>query len=122
LTDVAYGMTVAESRNTKVAFLLGAEFSIYLGWNLFTALAILLGDRLINPAWDHLDFIASLTFFALLVMVTRSWFDSLVALFAMILTLICVSLGLGSVTLLVVVLITMLCVLLVSRFQEEHTT
>lgn len=102
LTDVAYGVTISHGQKASVIFLIGAEMSIFFIWNISTGLANLLGDKFVNPLWDHLDFIAPLTFFALLVTLVKSRFDTLIALVAIGLTAFFVTTGFGSMSILLV--------------------
>jgi len=105
LTDFAYGVTVAQSRNTTLPFLLGVEASVFLAWNLATGAVILF-----NPVIDRfdglrLDFIVPLTFFLLLVTSLKSRLDVVVAACALAIAVISGFLGAGSVAVLLVSLL-----------------
>jgi predicted branched-subunit amino acid permease len=102
LTDSAYGVTIAARENPNFAFLFGAELSLFLGWNLSTALGILVGHLVTIPAWAHLDFLAPLTFFILLTSSLKTWSDVVVAAFSVATAIVCLSMQLGSITILIV--------------------
>lgn len=102
LTDAAYGLTIAQGANMSVPFLLGAELGIFVGWNGATAVAQIFGGLFGDLSRLHLDFVVPLTFFALLVTIVRKRTDLVVALCAVTLSVICVKIGLGSVTVLAV--------------------
>lgn len=104
LTDSAYGITVAngEKENTSFLFLWGAELSMFLIWNLFTVLGLLLGHLISVPSGVHLDFVGPLTFFILLVLTLKTRLDLGVALISVAITLICLWLQLGSATIFIV--------------------
>lgn len=70
LTDEAYGVTIAHfnspGRNRhRHWFLLGAGLTLWIGWQVSTAVGIFLGGQI--PAGWSLDFIGRLVFLALLV-------------------------------------------------------
>lgn len=46
LSDAAYGLTMAAGTNQTIGFLLGAEASLFIAWNGFTAAAVLAGSVL----------------------------------------------------------------------------
>jgi predicted branched-subunit amino acid permease len=102
LTDSTYAMTVAADNHLNIDFLFGAELSLFIAWNLFTAVGLLVGGLLVLPPWMPLDFIVPLTFFVLLVSSTKSWLDVAVVLISALLALGCLSIQLGGLTLLVV--------------------
>lgn len=102
LTDAAYGLTIAQGANMSVAFLMGTQLSIWVGWNGATAIALIFGGLFGDLSHLHLDFVVPLTFFALLATILRKRTDLLVALCAVALSVICVKVGLGSVTVLAV--------------------
>lgn len=102
LTDSAYGLTVADVSNLNFSFLFGAELSMFLIWNLFTAFGIGLGHLLIDPSVAHLDFVAPLTFFVLLVSTAKTRLDVGVAVISAAGALLCLAMGLGSLTVFVV--------------------
>jgi predicted branched-subunit amino acid permease len=56
LSDGAYALSVA-SEALDFDFLIGAELSMFVAWNLFTALGILMGGFIVLPVWMPLDFI-----------------------------------------------------------------
>lgn len=71
LTDGAFG--VAAGRGAlKLAVLLGAGVSMYLAWNIGTALGLLAGDILPASVRSGLDLIVPLMFLAVLVPLIRS--------------------------------------------------
>ena len=98
LTDAAYGLIIAHESNETSAFLLGAELSMFVVWNLFTAFGVLLGHIITIPADAHLDFVAPMTFFVLLVSLTKTRLALAVAIIAAAITWICLTLQLGSAT------------------------
>lgn len=102
MTDGAYGVTIAEGRKSSVAFLLGAELSVFLAWNACTALALWLGQTVLIPASAHLDFAAPLTFLILLVCTVRTRSEWIVAVLSALAALVCFTLGFGSSTVLIV--------------------
>src|SRR5262249_52786187 len=71
LTDGAYGVALAVGR-LRLPVLLGAGFSMFVGWNLGTALGALAGQALPDPGRLGVDFVAPLTFLAVLVPLVRS--------------------------------------------------
>lgn len=102
LTDSVYGVTIVAGTSASFSWLFGAGLSLFVAWNVFTAAGILIGHLLIIPATAHLDLVAPLTFSALLVSVLRSKLDILVAIVSAIGAILCLSLHLGSGTILVV--------------------
>jgi len=120
LTDTIYGITIAERRNENFAFLLGAELSLFLCWNGFTALAILFGHNFIDFQAAHLDFVAPLTFFVLLISVFKSRLDMMIAVLAVVVTGLCLSAGLGSMTLILVAIGVPLIGVGISGFQKRQ--
>ena len=96
LTDAAYGVTAANDKGGNLSFLLGAELSMFVAWNLFTGVGLWLGRVVIIPPEAQLDFVVPLTFFLLLVLVTRTRLDLLVALVSVGLALAFSKLGLGN--------------------------
>jgi 4-azaleucine resistance transporter AzlC len=81
LTDEAYGVSVARGART-FPFVLGAELSLYLTWNLATLAGALLGGVIPDPEKLGVDFVFPLAFLALLVPLLRRRLDVLVALLA----------------------------------------
>lgn len=81
LTDEAFGVVVAAGART-FPFLLGAELSLYLIWNLSTLAGSLLGGAVPDPEALGLDVIFPLAFLALLVPLLRRPIDVAVALFS----------------------------------------
>ncbi len=81
LTDEAFGVVVSAGRR-DVPFLLGAEISLYVSWNLSTAAGAWLGGSVADPAALGLDVIFPLTFLALLVPLVRGRVELLVAIVA----------------------------------------
>jgi len=81
LTDEAYGVSVARGART-FAFVLGAELSLFLTWNLATFAGALLGGVIPDPERLGVDFVFPLAFLALLVPLLRRRVDVLVAVAA----------------------------------------
>jgi 4-azaleucine resistance transporter AzlC len=103
LTDSVYGLTMAEE-NADAAFLAGAASSLYFAWNFFTLVGLLAGQVFINPAALHLDFITPLTFAVLLAAALNSRRDTGTAAVAVMIALVCLVSGAGSLTLPVAVI------------------
>jgi 4-azaleucine resistance transporter AzlC len=78
LTDEAYGMALAEPR-PSFAYLLGAELSIFVPWNLFTLAGSLIGQGLPDPHRLGVDFVFPLAFLVLLVPMLRGSVEIAVA-------------------------------------------
>jgi 4-azaleucine resistance transporter AzlC len=78
LTDEAFGVVLAAG-STSAGFLFGAELSLYLAWNLATAVGALLGGLVPDPEALGLDIVFPLAFLALLVPLIRRPLDLLVA-------------------------------------------
>lgn len=78
LTDEAYGVVLAEPR-PSVAYLLGAELSCFVPWNLFTFAGSLMGQGLPDPARLGVDFVFPLAFLAMLVPMLRGKVEVAVA-------------------------------------------
>ncbi|WP_420594763.1 AzlC family ABC transporter permease [Deinococcus sp.] len=66
LTDEAYGMAV-NAPGLNLAYLLGAELSLYTVWNVFTLLGSLLGAVLPNPEQLGVGIVFPLAFLGLLI-------------------------------------------------------
>lgn len=81
LTDEAYGVSVARGART-FPFVLGAELSLYLVWNLATLAGALLGGVIPDPEKLGVDFVFPLAFLALLIPLLRRRVDVLVAVVA----------------------------------------
>lgn len=78
LTDEAFGV-VSASRERTFPFLLGAEVSLFVSWNLATFAGTLLGAAVPDPARLGVDLIFPLAFLALLVPLIKDRVDLLVA-------------------------------------------
>ena len=78
LTDEAFGV-VAASRERSFAFLLGAELSLFVTWNLATFGGALLGGAIPDPEKLGVDLIFPLAFLALLVPLVRTRAELIVA-------------------------------------------
>ncbi len=100
LTDGAYGITI--DKNPTFSFLLGAEISLFIAWNLFTALGVLLGHLIVISSSAQLNFVAPLTFFVLLISSLKTRTDVTVALISAVIAVLCLSMQLGSLTILIV--------------------
>ncbi len=79
LTDEAFGV-VAASREPSFPFLLGAELSLFMMWNLATLAGFVLGAAIPDPEQLGIDLIFPLAFLALLVPLLRTRADLAVAL------------------------------------------
>lgn len=79
LTDEAFGV-VAAARERSFPFLLGAELSLFVMWNLSTFGGFLLGAAIPDPEELGVDLIFPLAFLALLVPLVRTRTELLVAL------------------------------------------
>ena len=99
LTDGAYGVTAALGP-LRLPVLLGAGVSMYLGWNLGTALGSAAGQALPDPRQLGIDFVVPLTFLAVLVPLVRTRTAALVALVAGVATLLLARLVPGGIAVL----------------------
>jgi 4-azaleucine resistance transporter AzlC len=81
LTDEAYGVSVARGART-FPFVLGAELSLFLTWNVATLAGALLGGVIPDPERLGVDFVFPVAFLALLVPLLRRRADVVVAVFA----------------------------------------
>lgn len=81
LTDEAFGVAVVRGQRS-FAFLLGAELSVFVVWNLSTLAGSLLSGAVPNPTALGVDFIFPLAFLALLVPLLSGWRELAVAVFA----------------------------------------
>jgi 4-azaleucine resistance transporter AzlC len=81
LTDEAFGVMIA-SKERSFAFLLGAELSLFLSWNVATFVGALLGSNISDPAALGVDFVFPLAFLALLVPIIKARIELIVAIFA----------------------------------------
>jgi 4-azaleucine resistance transporter AzlC len=81
LTDESYAVTIRESRQGRAstAFFWGASLTLYVSWQVASALGIMLGDRIPDPTALGLDLIFPLTFLSLLLAVARNRRDWAVA-------------------------------------------
>ncbi len=80
LTDEAFGVAAAAERETSFWFLLGAELSLYLAWNIATGVGYVIGSALPDPATLGVDLVFPLAFVALLVPLLRTRVELVVAL------------------------------------------
>jgi predicted branched-subunit amino acid permease len=71
LTDGAYGVSAARGR-LRLPVLLGAGVSMFVAWNAGTALGAMAGHALPDPRRLGIDFVAPLTFVAVLVPLVRT--------------------------------------------------
>jgi 4-azaleucine resistance transporter AzlC len=71
LTDEAFGV-VAPQRAPTFGFVLGAELSVFVSWNLATLAGALLGSTIPDPAELGVDLVFPLAFLALLVPLVRT--------------------------------------------------
>ncbi|HVU79085.1 MAG TPA: AzlC family ABC transporter permease [Gaiellaceae bacterium] len=81
LTDEAYGVSIARGART-FGYVLGAELSLFVTWNLATFAGGLLGGVIPDPERLGVDFVFPVAFLALLVPLLRRRVDVLVALVA----------------------------------------
>lgn len=81
LTDEAYGVSIARGARSY-AFVLGAELSLFVTWNLATLGGALLGGVIPDPERLGIDFVFPVAFLALLVPLLRRRADVIVAVFA----------------------------------------
>lgn len=81
LTDGAYGIAVGAGP-LRLPVLLGAGVSMFVAWNLGTALGTLLGQAVLDPRRLGIDLVAPLSFLAVLVPLVRTRPMVLVALVA----------------------------------------
>jgi 4-azaleucine resistance transporter AzlC len=79
LTDESFGVVTAREERT-FAFLLGAELSLFLTWNVATLGGAVAGTAIADPAKLGLDLIFPLAFLALLVPLVRTRVELAVAL------------------------------------------
>jgi predicted branched-subunit amino acid permease len=86
LTDAAYGVAAARGP-LRLPVLLGAGVSMYLAWNLGTALGAVAGHVVPDARRLSLDFVATLAFLAVLVPLVRSHAAGLAVLVAGVATL-----------------------------------
>jgi 4-azaleucine resistance transporter AzlC len=81
LTDEAYGVSIAKGAHS-FRFVLGAELSLFLTWNLATLAGALLGGAIPDPEKLGVDFVFPIAFLALLVPLLRRRTDVVVAVVA----------------------------------------
>lgn len=120
LTDEAFGVVIASGR-TGFGFLLGAELSLYVIWNLSTLAGSLLGSAVPDPQALGLDVIFPLAFLALLVPLLRRPLDATVALFSGTAGLVAVRLMPGGLAILVVGVAGALLGAWLSRGEQPET-
>ena len=78
LTDEAFGVVAARQERT-FGFLLGAELSLFVTWNLATLAGALLGSAIPDPEEIGVDLVFPLAFLALLVPLVRTRVELAVA-------------------------------------------
>jgi len=81
LTDEAYGVSIAR-RTDSYRFVLGAELSLFITWNIATLAGALLGGSIPDPEKLGVDFVFPVAFIALLVPLLRGRAEVAVAVFA----------------------------------------
>jgi len=81
LTDGAFGIAAAQGP-LRLPVLLGTGVSMFVAWNVGTALGTLVGQAVPDPRRLGLDLVATLTFLAVLVPLVRTRATVLVALVA----------------------------------------
>lgn len=102
LTDATYGITIAAKEHRSVQFLFGAECSIYMAWNILTAVALLAGQILAAFKGLPLDFLVPLTFFVLLMGIIETPTDLTVVIYAVAFAIFLGAIGLGEFTVILV--------------------
>jgi predicted branched-subunit amino acid permease len=101
LSDGVYAITEASGEEATLSFFLGAGTSMYVAWNLFTALGTLLHPLLSRFSWMRFDFGVALIFFALLIASLKTRTHYVVGAVALLIALLSLQAGLGSMTLIV---------------------
>lgn len=81
LTDEAYGVSISRGART-FHYVLGAELSLFLVWNVSTLAGGLIGGAIPDPERLGVDFVFPVAFLALLVPLLRRRVDVLVAVVA----------------------------------------
>jgi 4-azaleucine resistance transporter AzlC len=81
LTDEAFGMTIAHNQ-LNFPFLLGAEMSVFVSWNLSTLAGSLISQAIPDPIALGIDFIFPLSFLAMLILLLKTRLDILISLIA----------------------------------------
>lgn len=81
LTDEAYGVSVARGAR-RFPYVLGAELSLFVTWNIATLAGALVGGAIPDPERLGVDFVFPIAFLALLVPLLRTRADVAVAVFA----------------------------------------
>ncbi|HVW88515.1 MAG TPA: AzlC family ABC transporter permease, partial [Gaiellaceae bacterium] len=81
LTDEAYGVSISRGART-FRYVLGAELSLFLVWNVSTLAGALVGGAIPDPERLGVDFVFPVAFLALLVPLLRRRADVLVAVAA----------------------------------------
>ncbi len=71
LTDEAYGMVIG-ARERSFLFVLGAELSLFVCWNICTLVGALAGSVIPDPSALGVDFVFPLSFLALLIPMLQS--------------------------------------------------
>ena len=96
LTDAVYSISIASRQGDNFRFLLGAEASMFVAWNLFTFVA--LHSLAINNgiAVFPADLVAPLIFFVLLMSIMKTNLDAVVTTFSIVLCVLFTIVGLGS--------------------------
>jgi 4-azaleucine resistance transporter AzlC len=79
LTDEAFGIAIA-ARERRFPYLLGAELSVFVVWNLSTLAGSLLSQAAGEPSRLGIDFIFPLAFLALLIPLLTGWKEAVIAL------------------------------------------
>ena len=81
LTDEAFGVAITSGRRS-FAYLMGAEMSVFVVWNVATLVGSVLSDAVPDPAALGVDFVFPIAFLALLVPLLTGWRELVVAAFA----------------------------------------
>jgi 4-azaleucine resistance transporter AzlC len=81
LTDEAFGMTIANGQYS-FAYLLGAELSVFVSWNLSTLVGSLISQAIPDPLALGIDFIFPISFLAMLIPLLKYRLDIVISLLA----------------------------------------
>lgn len=100
LTDAAYGLALSPQNRGAVRFLFGAELSMFVAWNFFTAVTLWSAPALSLIPEARVGFVVPLTFLMLLLSVVKSRLDAFVAIVSAAMAIAFNLLGLGNMVLL----------------------
>lgn len=74
LTDELYATAMLKEKPSYV-YMLGAGFSFYVSWVLFSLMGILLANKVPDLSTLHLEFSIVVVFLVMAVMLILSWFE-----------------------------------------------